>query len=220
MLLTGKLAPWVLDTRHGPEVLRGDAQESSDLAGDPHDGPDLACHPHHAGVPPLPPPQGAGQASHPAPVWLHLPLLQVNPASTESSTIPVHSELWDAQTPRLRSFAKPDGTSMMPYDQDTTSYMSHLCHSDLRQHVSCTQSTAPILWALVHKQCKCSAEQCQSLKQSVTRHRGTGCLHNVQCLAACVSEHTFAHHSACPMASLEHSLSQCKHPAAVMNTRH
>lgn len=96
MLLTGKLAPWVLDTRHGPEVLRGDAQESSDLAGDPHDAPDLACHPHHAGIPPLPPSQGAGQAAHPAPVWLHLPLLQVNLASSESSTISVDSELWDA----------------------------------------------------------------------------------------------------------------------------
>jgi hypothetical protein len=100
VLLTGKLAPWVLDTRHGAEVLCGDAQESSDLAGDPHDGPDLACHPHHAGVPALPPPQGAGQASHPAPVWLHLPLLQVNLASTGSSTI-LDPELRDAQFSRL-----------------------------------------------------------------------------------------------------------------------
>ena len=93
VLLTGKLVPWVLDTRHGPEVLRGDAQESDDLAGDPHDAPDLAGDPHHAGVPPLPAPQGAGQASHPASVWLHLPLLQVNLTSTDSSTIPVDSEL-------------------------------------------------------------------------------------------------------------------------------
>jgi len=56
VLLTGKLAPWVLDTRHGAEVLCGDAQEFSDLAGDPHDAPDLGGHPQHAGVPPLPPP--------------------------------------------------------------------------------------------------------------------------------------------------------------------
>ncbi len=83
VLLTGKLGPWVLDTRHGTEVLRGDAQESSDLAGDPHDAADLACHPHHAGIPPLPAPQGVGQAWHPAPVWLHLPLLQVNLASNK-----------------------------------------------------------------------------------------------------------------------------------------
>ena len=33
----------------------------------------------------------------------------------------------------------------MPYDQDTMSYMSNLCHADLRQHVSCTQRAVPNL---------------------------------------------------------------------------
>ncbi len=94
MLLTGQLAPWLLDTRHEAGVLCGDAQESDNLAGDPHDDPDLGGHPHHAGIPPLPPPQGAGQASHPAPIWLYLSLLLVKLVSIGSMAI--------SQKPRVR----------------------------------------------------------------------------------------------------------------------
>ena len=78
-MVTGELASWLLDTRHEAGMLCGDAPEPDNLAGHPHDDPDLDCHSPHAGFPPLPAPQGAGQAPHPTPVWLHIPLLPVRP---------------------------------------------------------------------------------------------------------------------------------------------